>query len=142
MTHLINTEADLKAGLKRLIKLDPRLAELLAVSGTPPLRRRRFAVHRGGIWRASRRLPRRPQSRPDAIVTPLATTAFFAASQEPPGRGMVRPKTTWTGMGQPLAIVAEPRFGAWAKDGQGASSPQAAALPAPPDPLSSARIPA
>ena len=40
MTHLINTEADLKAGLKRLIKLDPRLAELLAVSGTPPLRRR------------------------------------------------------------------------------------------------------
>ena len=40
MSHLINTEADLKAGLKRLIKLDPRLADLLAVSGTPPLRRR------------------------------------------------------------------------------------------------------
>ena len=40
MTHLINTEADLKAGLKRLIKLDPRLTALLDVAGTPPLRRR------------------------------------------------------------------------------------------------------
>jgi DNA-3-methyladenine glycosylase II len=40
MTHLINTEADLKAGLKRLTKLDPRLTALLEVSGQPPLRRR------------------------------------------------------------------------------------------------------
>jgi DNA-3-methyladenine glycosylase II len=40
MTFLINTEADLKTGVKKLIKADPRLAALLAVSGPPPLRRR------------------------------------------------------------------------------------------------------
>jgi len=40
MSFIINTEADLRAGLKKLIKADPRLAALLAVSGPPPLRRR------------------------------------------------------------------------------------------------------
>lgn len=40
MSQLINTEADLKAAVKRLIAADPRLAALLAVSGPPPLRRR------------------------------------------------------------------------------------------------------
>ena len=40
MTFLINTEADLKTGVKKLIKADPRLAALLAASGPPPLRRR------------------------------------------------------------------------------------------------------
>jgi DNA-3-methyladenine glycosylase II len=36
----IDTEADLAAALAGLIKLDPRLEELLAVAGPPPLRRR------------------------------------------------------------------------------------------------------
>ncbi|MGP0091231.1 MAG: DNA-3-methyladenine glycosylase family protein [Xanthobacteraceae bacterium] len=36
----IHTEADLLAGLERLMKLDPRLAPVRAVAGTLPLRRR------------------------------------------------------------------------------------------------------
>jgi DNA-3-methyladenine glycosylase II len=36
----IHTEADLVAGLKRLVKLDPRLEPVRAVAGTLPLRRR------------------------------------------------------------------------------------------------------
>jgi DNA-3-methyladenine glycosylase II len=38
-TH-IHTEADLQAALAELLELDPRLGELLALAGPPPLRRR------------------------------------------------------------------------------------------------------
>jgi DNA-3-methyladenine glycosylase II len=40
MSAHIRTEADLVAGLERLVKLDPRLAPVRAVAGTLPLRRR------------------------------------------------------------------------------------------------------
>jgi len=40
LTSRIDTEADLARGLAELIKLDPRLADIVAVSGPPPLRRR------------------------------------------------------------------------------------------------------
>ena len=40
MSLHIDTEADLNAALDELLKLDPRLRDLLAVSGPPPLRRR------------------------------------------------------------------------------------------------------
>jgi DNA-3-methyladenine glycosylase II len=40
MPSRLETEADLQAGLLKLIERDPRMADLLAVGGTPPLRRR------------------------------------------------------------------------------------------------------
>ena len=40
MSHLIDTEADVAAGLEVLIAADPRLAKLAAVAGPLPLRRR------------------------------------------------------------------------------------------------------
>lgn len=40
MSSRLDTEADLAAALDRLIELDPRLADLVAVGGPPPLRRR------------------------------------------------------------------------------------------------------
>jgi DNA-3-methyladenine glycosylase II len=40
MSPRIDTEADLNAALGELLKLDPRLDDVLAVSGPPPLRRR------------------------------------------------------------------------------------------------------
>jgi DNA-3-methyladenine glycosylase II len=40
MSHLIDTEADIAAGLEVLIATDPRLAELAAMAGPLPLRRR------------------------------------------------------------------------------------------------------
>ena len=36
----IRTEADLKAAVARLVALDPRIAEMIALAGPPPLRRR------------------------------------------------------------------------------------------------------
>ncbi|MFY9698720.1 MAG: DNA-3-methyladenine glycosylase 2 family protein [Rhodoplanes sp.] len=40
MTHRLASESDLDRGLAHLIKADPRLAQVLAVAGRPPLRRR------------------------------------------------------------------------------------------------------
>lgn len=40
MTHRLSSEADLDRGLAHLVKADPRLAQVLAVAGRPPLRRR------------------------------------------------------------------------------------------------------
>ena len=40
MYHRIDTEADIAAGLGALVAADPRLAEVVAVAGTLPLRRR------------------------------------------------------------------------------------------------------
>ena len=40
MPQYIHTEADLKSALKKLGKADPRIAQLLKLSGLPPLRRR------------------------------------------------------------------------------------------------------
>jgi DNA-3-methyladenine glycosylase II len=40
MPARLETEADLRAALLRLIERDPKLADLLAVGGVPPLRRR------------------------------------------------------------------------------------------------------
>jgi len=40
MARHIHTEADLDAALTELLKLDPRLQDLLAIAGPPPLRRR------------------------------------------------------------------------------------------------------
>jgi len=40
MSHRIDTEADIAAGLGALLVSDPRLAEVVAITGTPPLRRR------------------------------------------------------------------------------------------------------
>jgi len=40
MTTVINTEQDLRRGLRALKRLDPRFAPLLALAGEPPLRRR------------------------------------------------------------------------------------------------------
>jgi DNA-3-methyladenine glycosylase II len=40
MPHRLDSEADLDRGLAYLLKADPRLADVLAVAGRPPLRRR------------------------------------------------------------------------------------------------------
>ena len=40
MSFHIHTEADLDAALASLVAADPRLAQVLAVGGRPPLRRR------------------------------------------------------------------------------------------------------
>jgi DNA-3-methyladenine glycosylase II len=40
MSHLIDTDADLAAGLKALLAADPRLRDIATVAGTLPLRRR------------------------------------------------------------------------------------------------------
>ena len=40
MSFLIHTEADLNTATQALIELDPRLANILAIAGPPPLRRR------------------------------------------------------------------------------------------------------
>ena len=40
MSFLIHTEADLNTATQALIELDPRLANILAIAGAPPLRRR------------------------------------------------------------------------------------------------------
>src|ERR1700691_3966966 len=40
MDHRIHTEADLDAALKLLLAADPRFAELVKITGRPPLRRR------------------------------------------------------------------------------------------------------
>src|SRR5919108_4037672 len=40
MPSRLETEADLKAGLAKLVERDARMADLLAVGGAPPLRRR------------------------------------------------------------------------------------------------------
>jgi len=40
MSFYIHTEADLDKALARLLAADPRLGELLAIAGRPPLRRR------------------------------------------------------------------------------------------------------
>jgi DNA-3-methyladenine glycosylase II len=40
MTHRLSSEADLDRGLAHLVTADPRLAQVLAVAGRPPLRRR------------------------------------------------------------------------------------------------------
>jgi DNA-3-methyladenine glycosylase II len=37
---LINTEADLEDAIVRLVGLDPRFDHIVALTGTPPLRRR------------------------------------------------------------------------------------------------------
>ncbi|HEX2655318.1 MAG TPA: DNA-3-methyladenine glycosylase 2 family protein [Xanthobacteraceae bacterium] len=40
MSHFIHTEEDLDQGLAALVALDPRLADVFAIGGRPPLRRR------------------------------------------------------------------------------------------------------
>jgi DNA-3-methyladenine glycosylase II len=40
MDHRIHTEADLDAALAALVKIDPRFAPVMALTGRPPLRRR------------------------------------------------------------------------------------------------------
>ena len=40
MTHRLASETDLDRGLAHLVKADPRFAQVLAVAGRPPLRRR------------------------------------------------------------------------------------------------------
>jgi DNA-3-methyladenine glycosylase II len=45
MIHRIETEADLEAGLARLVELDPRLQAVFAVAGRPPLRKRAGGFH-------------------------------------------------------------------------------------------------
>ena len=40
MDHRIHTEADLDAALALLLAADPRFAELMKITGRPPLRRR------------------------------------------------------------------------------------------------------
>jgi DNA-3-methyladenine glycosylase II len=45
MSPRIETEADLEAGLARLLELDPRLQEVFAVAGRPPLRKRAGGFH-------------------------------------------------------------------------------------------------
>ncbi|HLL26128.1 MAG TPA: DNA-3-methyladenine glycosylase 2 family protein [Xanthobacteraceae bacterium] len=45
MSPRIETEADLEAGLAQLVELDPRLNEVLAIAGRPPLRKRAGGFH-------------------------------------------------------------------------------------------------
>jgi DNA-3-methyladenine glycosylase II len=45
MSPRIESEADLEAGLARLVELDPRLKEVFAVAGRPPLRKRAGGFH-------------------------------------------------------------------------------------------------
>ena len=40
MTLRLETQADVDAGLRQLVKQDPRLEQVLAVAGRPALRRR------------------------------------------------------------------------------------------------------
>ena len=40
MIHRLETQADVDAGVRRLVQQDPRLAPVLAIAGQPPLRRR------------------------------------------------------------------------------------------------------
>jgi DNA-3-methyladenine glycosylase II len=40
MPHFLHTDADLEQALRQLVKADPRLADVLAMAGTPTLRRR------------------------------------------------------------------------------------------------------
>lgn len=40
MSHRLETEADIDRGLTHLLRIDPRLQDVLAVAGRPPLRRR------------------------------------------------------------------------------------------------------
>jgi DNA-3-methyladenine glycosylase II len=40
MSHRLETEADIDRGLAHLLRIDPRLQDVLAVAGRPPLRRR------------------------------------------------------------------------------------------------------
>jgi DNA-3-methyladenine glycosylase II len=40
MSHRLKTEADIDRGLTHLLRIDPRLQDVLAVAGRPPLRRR------------------------------------------------------------------------------------------------------
>ena len=40
MTYIIHTQAELETGLAKLTKADPRLADIVAIAGTPSLRRR------------------------------------------------------------------------------------------------------
>ena len=45
MSPRIETEADLEAGLARLLEIDPRLSAVFAVAGRPPLRKRAGGFH-------------------------------------------------------------------------------------------------
>ena len=45
MSPRIETEADLEAGLVRLLALDPRLQDVFAIAGRPPLRKRAGGFH-------------------------------------------------------------------------------------------------
>ncbi len=40
MPHFIHTDADLDAGIEALVDIDPRMKQVLAVAGRPPLRKR------------------------------------------------------------------------------------------------------
>jgi DNA-3-methyladenine glycosylase II len=45
MSPRIETEADLEAGLAKLLRLDPRLPAVFAIAGQPPLRKRAGGFH-------------------------------------------------------------------------------------------------